>query len=261
MASSKFDFITLKGQDYFLTKGIMKVYILQKYIDSSASVEKKASIISKIEGNVVSSLGLLPFRWYATIKDADADKPSLIGTLNIPSLINFYPQDVDTDKSMLIYKESYLKDYTIMTLADGYKCFQGNIVKKLTNVTLFFEDLFLNGRLDDNIPYNLLTPACIRNMELNDVSLQMPAFPFGTIVNRMCRNPNNLKETFAKYIARQKNPSMIGYRFVNVREMSASSVFGGISFEDFNYMVDLGLTSTAENRKQSISPLEDIIKL
>lgn len=255
------DLLKLKGQDFVLTKGVLKVYILQKYIDSGDSAEKKSSVISKIEGNVVISLGLLPFRWYASIKDAEAEKPSIVGTLDIPSSVHFYPEDIDTGKDILIYPESYIKPYTILTFYESHKCFQANIVKSLSNVTLFFEDLFLTGRLDDNIPYNMLATSCLRNMEMNNVSLHVPITPICIIVNRMCRSAKDMSKTFAESIAHMKNPPMIGYRFMNVREMSASSVFGGLSFEDFNYMVDLGISMTAEDKKQHLSPLEDLVKL
>ena len=98
-------------------------------------------------------------------------------------------------------------------------------------------------------------------MIMNDVSLHVPVTTLSTIVMQMCRDPKNPNKTFAQYIAKQKNPSMIGYRFANIRELSASSVFGGLSFEDFNYMADLGLSTTKEEKDQKISPIEDILKL
>ena len=243
--------LKMDNQDYILTRGVLKAYVLQKYIDTN---------ISKIEGSTVGSLGLLPFRWYDSVKNAELDKPSIIGTINIPSYINFYPQDVDSDKPVTIYKESYEKPYCVLTFSEGYKCFQGEIIRQLENVTLF-EEVLLAGRLDDNIPYNMITPAWIDNMLMNDISLNVPVTTLSTIVMQMCRDPKNMDRTFAQYIASQKNPSMIGYRFANVRELSASSVFGGLSFEDFNYMADLGLSMTKEDREQKISPIEDILKL
>lgn len=243
--------LKLKGHDFVLTKGVLNIYIAQKYVDTN---------ISRIEGPVVGSLALVPFRWYESNKAFEADKPSITGTLDIPSYIKFYPQDVESDKNVKIYKESYEKPYTVATFVDGYKAFQGEIIQDLDNVTLF-EETMLAGRLDDNIPYDMLTPSWIKNMIMNDISLNVPVTTLSTIVMKMCRNPRNPKETFAQYIAKQKNPSMIGYRFANVRELSAESVFGGLSFEDFNYMADLGLSMTKEEREQKLSPIEDILKL
>lgn len=243
--------LKLDNQDFILTQGVLRAYVLQKYIDTN---------ISKIEGSTVGSLGLLPYRWYSSIKDADNDKPAITGTLNIPSYINFYPQDVDSDKPMTIYKESYEKPYCVLTFHEGYKCFQAEIIRELENVTLF-EEVLLAGRLDDNIPYDMLTSSWIMNMLMNDISLNVPVTTLSTIVMQMCRDPKNMDRTFAQYIATQKNPSMIGYRFANVRELSASSVFGGLSFEDFNYMADLGLSMTKEDKEQKVSPIEDILKL
>lgn len=245
------DVLKVDGHDFKLTKGVLKIYIYQKYIDTN---------ISRITGSTVGSFALVPFRWYESPKAADADKPSVTGTLNIPTYINFYPQDVDSDVNVKIYDKSYEKPYCILTLADGYKCFQSEIIRDLNNVTLFVETI-LAGRLDDNIPYNMITPAWVQNMLMNDVSLHVPISTLSTIVMQMCRDPNNPQRTFAQYIAKQKNPPMIGYRFANIRELSASSVFGGLSFEDFNQMADLGLSMTKEEKEQKISPIEDILKL
>lgn len=250
MANLK-NMLKMEGHNFKLTNGILKVYISQKYIDTN---------IAKIEGPTVGSLGLVPYRWYDSIKSMEADKPSVSGTLNIPTYIDFYPQDVDTDIAMKIYDRSREKPYTVLTFADGYKCFQAEIIRDLDNVSLFVETI-LSGRLDDNIPYDMITPSWMKNMLMNDVSLQVPVTTLSTIVMQMCRDPNNPSQTFAQYIAKMKNPPMIGYRFTNIRELSASSVFGGISFEDFNYMVDLGLSTTKEEKAQKKSPIEDILKL
>jgi hypothetical protein len=238
-------------QNFVLKKGILRTYVLQKYIDTN---------IGKIEGSTVSTLGLLPYRWYENIKAADEDKPSASGTLCIPSYIKFYPQDVDSDKDVLIYPESYVKPYCILTFGDGYKCFQSEIIQDLDNVTLY-EETFLDGRMDDNIPYDLLTPSWIKNMTMNDISLHVPVTTLSTITAQLCRDPKNMDKRWSEVIATQKNPKMIGYRFANIREMSASSVFGGLSFEDFNYTVDIALSMSKENREQKISPIEDILKL
>lgn len=247
----KIDVLKKEKQNFFLTKGVLKLYVLQRYIDTN---------IGKIEGSTVSTLGLLPYRWYDSVKSADADKPSVSGTLGIPSYIKFYPQDVDSDKDVLIYPESYVKPYCILTFADGYKCFQQEIIRDLDNVTLY-EETFLDGRLDDNIPYDKLTPSWIQNMLMNDISLHVPVTTLSTITAQLCRDPKNMERRWCEVIAQQKVPKMIGYRFANIREMSASSVFGGLSFEDFNYTVDIALSMTKEQREQKISPIEDILKL
>lgn len=239
-------------QNFVLQKGVLQIYVLQKYIDTN---------IGKIEGSTVSTLGLLPYRWYESLKDVDAGKaPAVSGTISIPSYIKFYPQDVDSDRDVLIYPESYVKPYCILTFGDGYKCFQSEIIQDLDNVTLY-EETFLDGRMDDNIPYNMLTPSWIMNMTMNDISLHVPVTVLSTITAQLCRDPKNMDKRWCEVIANQRTPKMIGYRFANIREMSASSVFGGLSFEDFNYMVDIALSMSKEDREQKKSPIEDILKL
>lgn len=245
------DVLKNEKQNFVLKRGVLRVYVMQKYIDTN---------IGKIEGSTVSTLGLLPYRWYESVKAADEEKPSAAGTLDIPSYIKFYPQDVDSDKDTLIYPESYMKPYCILTFGDGYKCFQSEIIRDLDNVTLY-EETYLDGRMDDNIPYNMLTPSWIKNMTMNDISLHVPITVLSSITAHLCRDPKNMDKRWCEVIANQKKPQMIGYRFANIREMSASSVFGGLSFEDFNYMVDIALSMTKEDREQKKSPIEDILKL
>lgn len=245
------DILEVKGQDFVLKKGILKTYVLQKYVDTN---------VSTIEGPVVNSLGLLPYRWYNSFKDAEADKPAITGTLKIPTHIRFYPQEVESDKDVQIYKESYTKPYTVLTFVDGYKTCQSEIIKDLDNVNAYV-NLYLNGRMDNNIPYNILTEAWIMNMIMNDISLNVPVTTLSTITKELCRDPKNMSTRWADVIAKQKTPSMIGYVFGNIQELSASSVFGGISFENFNQMVDIGLSMTKEDKQQIISPIEDILKL
>ena len=243
--------LTLDKQNFVLNKGVLKAYVMQKYIDTN---------IGKIEGSTVSTLGLLPFRWYENNKAAEADKPSIVGTLDIPSYIKFFPQDVNSDVDVLIYEQSYVKPYCVLTFGDGYKCFQAEVIRDLDSVTLY-EETFLDGRLDDNIPYDMLTSSWIKNMIINDISLNVPVTTLSTITAQLCRDPKNMDRKYSEVIAKQKNPSMIGYRFANIREMSAASVFGGLSFEDFNYMADISLSMTKEEKEQKISPVEDILKL
>ena len=238
-------------QNFVLTKGVLKIYVLQKYLDTN---------IGKIEGSTLSTLGQLPYRWYEDYKSAEADKPAVKGTLDIPSYIKFYPQDVDSDKDIQIYPESYVKPYCIATFADGYKCFQSEIIQDLDSVTLY-EETFLDGRMDDNIPYNMLTKSWIKNMIMNDISLHVPVTTLSTITAQLCRDPKDMSRRWCEVITKQKNPAMIGYRFANIREMSGSSVFGGLSFEDFNYMVDIALSMSKEDKEQKISPIADILKL
>ena len=98
-------------------------------------------------------------------------------------------------------------------------------------------------------------------MIMNDISLNVPVTTLSTITKELCRDPKNMSTRWADVIAKQKTPSMIGYVFGNIQELSASSVFGGISFENFNQMVDIGLSMTKEDKQQIISPIEDILKL
>mgnify|MGYP003339083549 CR=1 FL=1 len=46
------------------------------------------------------------------------------------------------DAAIKIYDQSYEKLYSVLTFGDGYKCFQGEIIRDLSNVTLLTKRSF-----------------------------------------------------------------------------------------------------------------------
>lgn len=243
--------LSIQKNDFYLKTGILKLYVLQKYIDTS---------IASISGTSTSSIGLLPYRWYKNLDDANKDKPSNIGTLDIPFEMVFYPQDIDVNRTIKIYPSSDNTAYTILTMVEGHKIFPANIVQMLEHTTLF-TDLILMGKLDTNIPYNLLLPNWIKNIILNKHPLGVPANGLGAIIQQTCRYKYDNSLRFSEVLAKDPNIPMVDYVFSDIREMSASSVFGGIAFEDINAMIDSGIDITVNNKKQKNSPLEDLLRL
>lgn len=237
-----------KGDSLVVAEGAVRLYVLKDWVGGKAA---------RIIGRRVNSLGLLPMKLF---KDNTYDKEVETKTLMIPSMTDFVPSDV-IDEKIKIYPSSDQKDYTVLCFEKGDTICGLLGPKKLDNVTLF-TDMMLDGRLDNNIPFRLLTPAWVRNMITNDVSLHVPITNIDYIVSGLCRYKHDRKVMFSKVLAKKPDTPEVDYVFENIRGICASnSVFSALAFEDMNFMLDSALNMVMANRTQKESPLEPIIKL
>lgn len=235
-----------KNNMVILEQGRLELFVYQKYMEGKMGV---------LSGSTIETLGLLPYRWYKKETDTTAAET---GIMNMPSMILFHPTTVDFDKSVRIFKDSENKQYTIMSFDAQTDMWSKYGIKSLKNTQIFTESI-LNGKLDNNIPYPMIVPAWIKNMELNDMDLDVPATSLELIVHAMCRDKKTGKP-FGEILGKDPTHSLIGYEFLDVRRASAVSVFGALSFEDQNAMLDMSINMTLQNKEQKESPLEKIIK-
>ncbi|MCM1218305.1 MAG: hypothetical protein NC548_27785 [Lachnospiraceae bacterium] len=241
-------YLSRKGDDIFVADGAVKIYIMKRWVGKAPT---------RVIGRRVNSIGLLPMKIY---KDNSFEKELETKTLMIPSAVDFVPSDIQ-DEKVKIYPSSDEKDYMVMYFEKGDTICPLLGPQKLDNVVLF-TDLMLNGALDNNIPYKLLTPAWVSNMLSNDVSLHVPITNIDYIVSNLCRYKHDRKKRFSVVLAENPKVSQVDYVFENVRGICAStSVFSALAFEDMNYMLDAALNMVMSNREQEESPLEPIIKL
>lgn len=229
-----------------LEQGKLELFVDQRYMDSPMGTQF---------GNCVEAFGLLPYRYY---KNPNDKTPSEIGTLNNPTIAKFHPVTIDTNQTVQIYKNSKEKKYTVLTFESGTDMWSIYNIKALANAEIFLHAIMM-GKLDNNIPYTMIVPAWLKNQEMNSVSLNVPATILELFVHVVCRDPKTGKP-FGEVLAKDPNHSVIGYTFINSRRAAASSVFGGLSFEDQNAMLDIAINMTRDEKEQRLSPLEKIIK-
>jgi hypothetical protein len=229
-----------------LSKGRLELFVAESYMGRSTGV---------ISGNIVTTLGLLPYRYYDKTTD---EKPSEVGTLNIPSLVEFHPTSINTGQNIKIYEESDDKEYTVMSFDANTSMWSSVLIKSLNNVSLFI-DCLLNGRLDNNIPYDMLSKAWLDNTLINDMSLNIPMEIFEMIIATLCRDKKTGKR-FGELIGKDPNHTRIGYVYASLREVCTSSVFAALTFEDQNSMLDAAINMTLSGEEQKLSPIEPIIK-
>lgn len=236
----------------YLDEGKLEVYTPQAYIGSVAS----------INGDTASTLGSAVYKFY---KDPKDKKPTKVGVMNIPSIITFYPTYIESNVKDTIwdgvYNDLNENEYTVLAFEPGSKLMNQYSIKHLNNVVSFF-DLLIERKIDNNIPYNMLSKIFMKNCTMNGVNLGCPISIIDLIIYKLCRSKKDVNKPFAHVIGKDPKVSQVAYQFVNIRDIcSADSVFAALAFEDMNSMLDSSLNMTLKEQEQNVSPIEQIIKM
>ena len=242
---------TVKDNITHLKSGKLEIFTPQSYLGRC----------NFINGDKMEAMGLVPYKFYAKASDK---KPTKVGVLNSPSMVTFYPSDIEQNETDRIWDGIYdvtnENVYTKLTFEGGDRVMNRFIVQKLDNVTIF-TDLLIGGKIDNNIPYNYLAPAWLKNQIMNDKDLHVPATTLNIVVYELCRSQKNMDVRFGSLYGKDPKISPVAYRFANIRQICASnSVFAALAFEDMNAMLDSSLNMTSKQKEQNISPLERVIK-
>ena len=76
----------------------------------------------------------------------------------------------------------------------------------------------------------------------------------------MNRNPADLPQKFAA-VAGKENVSDYGYATASIRQICQyNSTFTALTYEDMDSMITSSLNRSRENKKETVSPVEQIIK-
>lgn len=231
-----------------LDSGRLELFVYNKYLGN----------LTEIEGDIVNSIGLMPYRFYTKWDD---EKPSKVGTITIPSTVAFRPTELEMDQTVTIYPESDPKDYMIMTFFEKEKCWSNMLIQSMSAGMSFTKAMFA-AKLDTNIPYNMLTPywQLIGIKNNFDVGISGPAM--GTVVRHLCRYKKDRSVFYSQILEKNPKIGQVSYQLLNSRELCAENgVFASISFEDMNASIDNSINITRQKRKQPTNPLEDIIYL
>ena len=155
--------ISEKNGVYYLDEGKLELYTPQKYMGS----------INTIDGDKANIMGLVLYKYYDKVTDA---KPAKVGVLNDPSMVVFYPVDIQTNVMDNIWGNKYditnTNEYTVLQFEKGSRLMNKDIVCNLDNVTLFM-NLLLGSKIDNNIPYTMLAQCWIKNIEINRKKLEV----------------------------------------------------------------------------------------
>lgn len=240
--------ITIDNGMCVLDSGRLEVYVYNKYLGSLAD----------IEGDIVNSIGLLPYKYYAKWDDEKAAK---IGTINIPSSVAFRPSELEMDQVSTIYPESDPREYMIMTFFEKDKCWSNMLIQSIT-AGMNFTKAMLSAKLDTNIPYNMLTPYWQQIGISNHFSIGISGPAMGCVVRHVCRYKKDRGKFYAQVLNENPKIGQVSYQILNSRDLCAENgVFAAISFEDMNAAIDSSINITKQKKPQPTNPLEDIIYL
>lgn len=178
-------------------------------------------------------------------------------TLNLPTFINIFVYDSEirdvvlrngsTEKCKVI---KYLKDAKIMSAV----LFQNDSYSK------DYLQYILGAKLPKTIPYSKALEIWRKNQRVNKVYFGVSSTYLELVLASIHRNPNNMSEKFA-YIAGNEEVGDYDYKLANTRQICQyNSTFSAITYEDIDSMITTSLNKARDKSKETISPVEQIIK-
>lgn len=240
--------LAIEDRMVVLKQGRLDVFVYEKYLGN----------LAEVSGNVVQSIGLLPYKWYAKWDDTN---PTKIGTLKFPAMVTFHPTDVNPGQTIKIYPESDDKKYTTISFFEKDQCWSPMLIKSM-DAPMGFTEALLAAKLDTNIPYNLLAPYWQIIGDRNGMNLGVPGPTMDIVVRHICRYKKDSSMLYSQALAKYPNLGQVSYQFMSSRELCAvSGVFPALSFEDMNAMIDSSINISNSGKEQKHSPIEDIIYL
>jgi hypothetical protein len=244
--------LSIKDDIIYLDEGKMEIFTPQDYIGT----------ISHINGDILKTFGAAVYKFY---KDPKDKKPTKVGTLMLPSFLNFYPTYIDQNVNDTIWDGIYTdlneNTYCKLSFEKGSRVVQRFSIQHLDNVVTFL-DLLMARKVDNNIPYPLLSKIFTKNSTDNGVDLGVPIQIIDLIIYKVCRDKKDVSRPFGQIIGKNPKVSPIAYQFANMRDIcGADSVFAALTFEDMNTMLDSSLNMTMNGDSQNLSPTEQIIKM
>lgn len=238
------------GEDIIFTGTCMEAYIPVEYFNMGIAVE--------YGGDCVEVLGLFNVRFF---NDVEAKKPiGKLETVNIPTNIKVYPVSFE-NREMQLVDDVEPSGYVVLKFFKDDVFTNKYIIKKSKNAEAFLKVLE-NGKIPRTIPYDRLFDIWTRNMRMNGVAMpDVPASNREMIIAEIYRDKKNPADRFAYRIGKDPKTSQYAYIPANSRTLTKyNSTFAGITFEDVDTMITNGLNISKTNRKQTESPIEQIIK-
>lgn len=221
-------------------------YVPKKYMDDGLAANNGESFMS---------LGIMYLRTFAA-----ENKPNELEILKIPNKINFYPNSLENRK-LTIGREDE-EDYICLKFFKGDKIMQsGNRCDNAAPEA--FMQLILTGKIPKNIPYDKIIELFIKVFKINKVGIPAPAIILEMIISEVYRYDKEPSLRYGQYLAKNidKNKKLLEYNLANVRTICKSnSSFAGVSFENMDEMITSAINNNKYNRKETKTPLEDVIK-
>lgn len=235
------------GKHFILIHPYVEFYIPSSYFNSS-----KQSYATDY-GQTINTIGIFNFGVFTNGK-------STIKTMNIPTWIELRIYDSETRVIDLPGNPG--------TECKVIKYYNGNIIMDSTfivdssNAELFLK-FVLDGKLPSTIPYTKTLEMWRKNMEMNNVHFGVSSAVLEIVLSSIYRDKNDLTRKFSKVIGKDpEHISEFDYLPASIRKVCQyTSTFTAITFEDMDSMITTSLNRSRENKPETPSPLEAIIKM
>lgn len=237
--------LSVSGDDIIFNGNYLECYIPEYYMDGKYAEQT---------GNTLKVFGLFSLRTF----DAKGN-PGKLETFALPLFISLFAVDIERRQmSLLPNREPSV--YYVAKFYKGNKLMSKFIMPDSTNVEIFL-NMMLRGKVPNTIPYDRIIDIWHNNLKLNNVRIGTTSCILEIIISEIYRDINNPDNKFATVIGKDPKISQYDYKTANIREICArKSTFTAISFEDLDSMITTSLNMD-DNKEQTISPIEKIIKM
>lgn len=206
------------------------------------------------QGGVIKTFGLLPAIAY------NNDNPVMRDIINQPTTIFLYPKNQSAREESFIKGTDPMK-YRVCTFYRNEIIMPSTISQNSENVEKFVE-MLMNGKVLPLIPYSRILSVWLKNLEMNNIRLGVNINILGLVISYIYRDKLDPNKRFVESWVENPSKSEYEYTTASMREIAArSSTFAGFTFEDMDSMIVSALNTNKYDRKESISPIEKIIKM
>lgn len=217
----------------FVNKATMKLFVPRVFEEIGGFV---------LENTCVDCMAVVPTKFY------DKNGKEIFSTrMVIPAVLTF---NVYNDIQQT--PEEY-----IITYDPGSEVTCLNIQKTAVNTEFFIKQIYFYGSTPQ-LPYDFMTDAMFRCLEINDVDLNGPSISYELLARAVCRAGN---KSFAQVFGQHPGVDPMSYTKVPFREaVQKSGILQGILFEDISTALNVGLAQTLNGVEPTPTPLEKIIR-
>ena len=235
-----------KDGDIVLNCPYAEFYVPRQYVEKDLATDN---------GETFNAFGLMYLRTYSAM-----DKPNELEILKIPNIIPFYPNSKENRKMTIGGDEE--ADYIVLKFYKGDRIIQEAIRCDSASPEAFL-NMVLSGNIPKNISYDKVLEVFIKVFEQNKVGMPTPSLILEMIISEVYRYAGDNSLKYGQYLAKNYEPGkkQLDYSLANVRTICKNnSSFAGVSFENIDEMLTSAINNTKYNRKETVSPFEEVIK-
>ncbi len=237
------EIIRKQDESYIFIKPIGEVRIDLEFF---ADFKRLASMV----GDKVEVFGVFYLYFWDDINDKeDGKKPKKI-LFQIPAMITMCPSYIEQRGAECILEfqpgDIFIEQYMVVQTIENQK--------KIMN-------MLFNKYIPDSVKYSDIFKLWESCKNVNKINLKSPSSLLELIVSEMCRNPENLNESFRMYLKKNPNGDESSRVLVNLMALPRYlSTFASISSADPKAGVTKSIVRQREGEKNIISPVEEAVR-